>query len=151
MYVLMFVCCCAAAAAWERIEKFEMKRSAASKYRPLLLAALALIACRSQCGALGLSHNTEPWGGAGDRAMGSISVSATPVGVVRRHLVRHGAYAAGLMQLNWFRARLAALAAVDDRGGGRSAVSQGHHRAPRRLFLAADAGAGRARLHHAFR
>ncbi len=99
-----------------------------------------------------VAQHRDHGGGARDRRDGAQSLRRLHrSGLVRpRHLVRHRrlcrrADPAALVS----RRDLAAAAAVDDRGGGGLHADRHHHpAAARRVFLAADAGARRADLHH---
>ncbi|MGH6711746.1 MAG: ATP-binding cassette domain-containing protein [Bradyrhizobium sp.] len=83
-----------------------MKLSPASKYRPLLLAALALIALPFGMQTLGLSHNTGTMVVALAIATMGLNLCVGYTGLVsfgHGTWFGIGAYAAGLIQLNWFR------------------------------------------------
>ena len=82
-----------------------MKLSSVSKYRPLLLAALALIALPLAMRALGLSYNTGTMVVALAIATMGLNLCVGYTGLVsfgHGAWFGIGAYAAGLMQLNWF-------------------------------------------------
>ena len=127
--------------------------SPVAKYRPLLLAALALIALPFALRMLGLSLNTGTMVVVLAIAAMGLNLCVGYTGLVsfgHGTWFGIGAYAAGLIQLHWFRGEIwlplllsmvVVALAVDAR--------RHHHPAPaRRVFLAADAGAGRAHLHH---
>ena len=83
-----------------------MKRRPRSKYRPLLLAALALVALPFGLQALGLSLNTGIMVVALAIAAMGLNLCVGYTGLVsfgHGTWFGIGAYAAGLMQLNWFR------------------------------------------------
>jgi ABC-type branched-subunit amino acid transport system ATPase component/ABC-type branched-subunit amino acid transport system permease subunit len=83
-----------------------MKLSPSAKYRPLLLAALALIALPFGMQALGLSHNTGTMVVALAIATMGLNLCVGYTGLVsfgHGTWFGIGAYAAGLIQLNWFR------------------------------------------------
>jgi len=83
-----------------------MKRSPVQKYRPLLLAGLALLALPFAMRALGLSYNTGTMVVALAIATMGLNLCVGYTGLVsfgHGTWFGIGAYAAGLMQLNWFR------------------------------------------------
>src|SRR3954463_4496595 len=82
-----------------------MKLSLAQKYRPLLLAGLALIALPFAMQALGLSHNTGTMVVALAIAAMGLNLCIGYTGLVsfgHGAWFGIGAYAAGLIQRNWF-------------------------------------------------
>jgi branched-chain amino acid transport system ATP-binding protein len=82
-----------------------MIASSASKYRPLLLAGLALVALPFAMRALGLSHNTGTMVVALAVAAMGLNLCVGYTGLVsfgHGTWFGIGAYAAGLIQLNWF-------------------------------------------------
>src|SRR6266702_4564197 len=86
-----------------------MKRSPAQNYRPLLLAGLALIALPFAMRALGLSHNTGTMVVALAIATMGLNLCVGYTGLVsfgHGTWFGIGAYAAGLMQFNWFRGEI---------------------------------------------
>jgi ABC-type branched-subunit amino acid transport system permease subunit len=86
-----------------------MKLSTAQKYRPLWLAALALIALPFAMRALGLSYNTGTMVVALAIATMGLNLCVGYSGLVsfgHGTWFGIGAYAAGLMQLNWFRGEI---------------------------------------------
>jgi ABC-type branched-subunit amino acid transport system permease subunit len=86
-----------------------MKLSPASKYRPLLSASLALIALPFALRALGLSYNTGTMVVALAIATMGLNLCVGYTGLVsfgHGTWFGIGAYAAGLMQLNWFRGEI---------------------------------------------
>src|SRR5436190_18976127 len=86
-----------------------MTVSTATKYRPLLLAALALIALPFGMQALGLSHNTGTMVVALAIATMGLNLCVGYTGLVsfgHGTWFGIGAYAAGLIQLNWFRGEI---------------------------------------------
>src|SRR5213079_1322783 len=85
--------------------EIRMKLSPAQKYRPLLLAGLALIALPFGMQALGLSHNTGTMIVALAGAAMGLNLCVGYTGLVsfgHGAWFGIGAYAAGLIQLNWF-------------------------------------------------
>ncbi len=123
-----------------------------SKYRPLLLAGPALIALPFP-EALGLSLNTGTMVVALAVAAMGLNLCIGYTGLVsfgHGTWFGIGAYAAGLIQLHWFPGEiwlplLSSMAVVAVAVGDR----RRRHPAPARcLFLAADAGACGADLHH---
>ena len=130
-----------------------MTSSFATKYRPLLLAALARhrAAVRPVC-ARAVAQHRHHGGGARDRRDGAQSVRRLHrPGLVRpRRLVRHRRLCGGADPAQLVRRRhLAAAAAVGGRRRHRLDLRRLRHPAPaRRVLLAADAGAGGADLHH---
>jgi len=83
-----------------------MKRSPVQKYRPLLLAGLALLALPFAMRTLGLSYNTGTMVVALAIATMGLNLCVGYTGLVsfgHGTWFGIGAYAAGLMQLNWFR------------------------------------------------
>ena len=98
--------------------------SSTLKYRPLLLAALAVIALPFAPASARPRRSTPApwWWRLRSPRWGSTSASATPGSVSFGHGAWFGigAYAAGLIQLHWFRGEIcAAAAAVDGRRGRR--------------------------------
>jgi branched-chain amino acid transport system ATP-binding protein len=82
-----------------------MKTSAAAKYRPLALAALAVIALPFALSALGLSLNTGIMVVALSIAAMGLNLCIGYTGLVsfgHSTWFGLGAYAAGLLQLHWF-------------------------------------------------
>ena len=127
--------------------------SPAAKYRPLLLAALAVIALPFALYLMGLSLNTGTMVVALAIAAMGLNLCIGYTGLVsfgHGAWFGIGAYAAGLIQRNWFNNDIflplllaAVVVAVD--------LDLRRHRHPaaaRGLFLAADAGAVGADLHH---
>src|SRR5947208_8274741 len=86
-----------------------MTVSTATKYRPLLLAALAVIALPFGLYALGLSYNTGTMVVALAVAAMGLNLCVGYTGLVsfgHGTWFGIGAYAAGLIQLNWFRGEI---------------------------------------------
>src|SRR5213079_3028657 len=85
--------------------EIRMKLSPAQKYRPLLLAGLALIALPFGMQALGLSHNTGTMVVALAIATMGLNLCVGYTGLVsfgHGAWFGIGAYAAGLIQLDWY-------------------------------------------------
>ena len=127
--------------------------SPAQKFRPLLLACLAVIALPFALRLLGLSLNTGTMVVALAVAAMGLNLCIGYTGLVsfgHGTWFGIGAYAAGLIQLHCFRGEiwLPLLLSMIVVAIAASFSRRHYPAASRRLFLAADAGAGRADLHH---
>src|SRR5262249_50676866 len=99
----------AARPAWRADREVRMTVSTAEKYRPLALAALAIVVLPFALRALGLSLNTGITVVALSVAAMGLNLCVGYTGLVsfgHSTWFGLGAYAAGLMQLHWFRGEI---------------------------------------------